>query len=67
MATAIFHRIGNTYMREPTGEFGLIANIWKRKDPEFAANMQWMHQQQGSPAEPGLEVSIQCWLVFGNC
>ena len=46
--------IGNTYMREPTGEFGLIANIWKRKDPEFAANMQWMHQQQGSPAEPGL-------------
>ena len=46
--------IGNTYMREPTGEFGLIAAIWKRKDPEFAANMQWMHQQQGSPAEPGL-------------
>jgi hypothetical protein len=46
--------IGNTYMREPTGEFGLIANLWKRKDPEFAANMQWMHQQHGSPAEPGL-------------
>jgi hypothetical protein len=46
--------IGNTYMREPTGEFGLIANLWKHKDPEFAANMQWMHQQQGSPAEPGL-------------
>jgi len=46
--------IGNTYMREPTGEFGLVANIWKRKDPEFAANMQWMHQQHGSPGEPGL-------------
>jgi hypothetical protein len=53
-----FHRhlppIGNTYMREPTGEFGLIASLWKHKDPEFAANMQWMHQQQGAPAEPGL-------------
>lgn len=46
--------IGNTYMREPTGEFGLIASLWKQKDPEFAANMQWMHQQQGSPPEPGL-------------
>jgi hypothetical protein len=46
--------IGNTYMREPTGEFGLIASLWKLKDPEFAANMQWMYQQQGSPAEPGL-------------
>ena len=53
-----FHRhlppIGNTYMREPTGQFGLIATLWKQKDPEFAANMQWMHQQQGAPAVPGL-------------
>jgi hypothetical protein len=46
--------IGNTYMSEPTGEFGLIASLWKRTDPEFAATMQWMHQQQGSPAEPGV-------------
>ncbi len=46
--------IGNTYMREPTGEFGVIASLWKQKDPEFAANMQWMHQQQGSSSEPGL-------------
>jgi hypothetical protein len=45
--------IGNTYMREPTGVFGLIATLWKQKDPEFAANMQWMHQQQGAPTEPG--------------
>jgi hypothetical protein len=59
--------IGNTYIREPTGEFGLIANLWKLKDPTFAANMQWMHQQQGSPAEPGLGGFIQRWPAFGNC
>src|SRR5262249_48640159 len=49
-----FPPIGNTYIREPTGEFGLVASLWKLKEPTFAANMQWMHQQQGSPTEPGL-------------
>ena len=46
--------IGNTYFNEPTGEFGLVARIWKEKDPEFAAQMQWMHRQQGSQPVPGI-------------
>jgi hypothetical protein len=40
--------IGNTYLHEITGEFGLVAGIWKEKDPAFAAQMQWMYHQQGS-------------------
>ncbi|MBC8115136.1 MAG: hypothetical protein H7062_12200, partial [Candidatus Saccharimonas sp.] len=33
--------IGNTDMYEPTSEFGLMAYLWRDKDPEFAARMQW--------------------------
>lgn len=46
--------IGNTYIQEPTGEFGIVASLWKEKDPEFAAAMQWMWRQQGSFPEPGI-------------
>jgi len=46
--------IGNTYVCEPTGEFGVIAGLWKDKDPRFAAEMQWMHLQHGSRATPGV-------------
>ena len=46
--------IGNTYLREPSGEFGLVARLWKKADPAFAAQMQWMYEQQGSSSEPGL-------------
>lgn len=45
--------IGNTWWNEPTGEFGIIARLWKEKDPKFASEMQWMHLQQGSPEIPG--------------
>lgn len=45
--------IGNTYWGEGCGEFGLVASLWKDKDPAFAAEMQWMQQQQGSLHEPG--------------
>ena len=41
--------IGNTYMLEPSGEFGTVAYLWRERDPYFSAEMQWMHQQQGSP------------------
>ena len=41
--------IGNTYMLEPSGEFGTVAYLWRDRDPQFSAEMQWMHQQQGSP------------------
>jgi hypothetical protein len=45
--------IGNTWIREASGEFGIVAGIWKEKDPEFAAQMQWMHRQHGSLNVPG--------------
>ena len=46
--------IGNTYLHEPTGEFGTVAYLWRRKDPAFASHMQWMHRQMNSFAEPGI-------------
>ena len=46
--------IGNTYVCEPTGEFGVIAGLWKDKDPRFASEMQWMHRRHGERATPGV-------------
>jgi len=46
--------IGHTYISEPTGEFGVLASLFKEKDPAFAAEMQWMFRQQGSWPEPGI-------------
>ena len=46
--------IGNTYMIEPTGEFGIIARLWREQDPPFAKQMQWMFRQQRSFREPGI-------------
>ena len=46
--------IGNTYINEPTGEYGMVAALWKDKDPQFAAQMKWMHEQEGAPATPGV-------------
>ncbi|HYG76532.1 MAG TPA: hypothetical protein VEK08_16125 [Planctomycetota bacterium] len=40
--------IGNTYLTEPSGIFGTMANLWKDRDPEFAASMQWMFEQHRS-------------------
>jgi hypothetical protein len=44
---------GNTYLQEATGEFGLLANIFRDKDPAFAAQMQWMFKEHRSWPEPG--------------
>jgi hypothetical protein len=41
-------RIGNTWLDEPSGLFGVVAALWKERDPQFASEMQWMYQQQGS-------------------
>jgi len=41
--------IGNTYHGEGTGMFGILATIWKDRDPAFAANMQWICEEHGSP------------------
>ncbi len=40
--------IGHTYHGEPTGIYGLMAALWKDRDPEFAQRMQWMYEQNGS-------------------
>lgn len=41
--------IGNTYMGEGTGMFGIVAGLWKDRDPKFAAELQWMNEEHGSP------------------
>lgn len=46
--------IGNTYQQETTSIFGHMAVIWRDRDPQFSAHMQWMHQQSGSPTSPGI-------------
>jgi len=49
-----WHPIGNSYRFEPSGAFGPLAYLWRERDPEFSANLQWMHQQQGSRTSPGV-------------
>ena len=44
--------IGNTFLLEPTGEFGLAAHLWRTTDPALSARLQWMHEASGSPAKP---------------
>ncbi len=46
--------IGHTYYNERTGMFGVMACLWKDRDPAFAAEMEWMHREQGSFGEPGI-------------
>lgn len=46
--------VGNTYINEATGEFGILASIWKEKDPQFASQMQWMYRQHKSWEDPGI-------------
>jgi hypothetical protein len=41
--------IGNTYYGESTGIFCIVAGLWKERDPQFAAHMQWMCEEHGSP------------------
>ncbi len=41
--------IGNTYKFEPTGIFAILASVYEKSDPTFAAQMQWMQYQQGNP------------------
>ena len=39
--------IGNTYLGETTGLFGIVAGLWQEHDPVFAAEMQWMSEAHG--------------------
>jgi len=46
--------IGNTYLGERTCLAGWMARIWREKDPQFAAAMQWTWKAHGSPRTPGI-------------
>jgi hypothetical protein len=46
--------IGNTYLNEPSGEFGILARLYKDRDPEFSAQMQWLFQQHRSYEGAGI-------------
>lgn len=46
--------LGHTYRNESTSAFGLMAFLWKDKDPKFAARMRWMHLEHGAFDAPGI-------------
>lgn len=46
--------VGNTDLLEPTGEFGIVAYLWKDRDPAFSAEMQWMYHQNNDYPQPGI-------------
>ncbi|MHB9134465.1 MAG: hypothetical protein ACYDBB_25615 [Armatimonadota bacterium] len=37
--------VGNTYLNEPNGESGILAYLFREKDPQFSAEMQWQFKQ----------------------
>lgn len=46
--------LGHTYAHERTNMFGTMAALWRERDPRFAAEMAWMHREQGEFTEPGI-------------
>jgi len=61
--------IGNTYLGERTCLAGWLARLWKEKDPEFAKQMQWAWNEQGSFTKPGIGGAYPSalgysWLMF---
>jgi hypothetical protein len=46
--------LGHTYANERTNMFGTMASVWKDKDPKLAAEMAWMHKEQGEFGQPGI-------------
>lgn len=46
--------LGHTYANERTNMFGTMAALWRDRDPRFAAEMAWMHREQGEFTEPGI-------------
>ena len=49
-----FPPIGDTWLFEASGQFAVIANLWKERDPAFAAEMQWLYQQYRSWPDAGI-------------
>jgi hypothetical protein len=56
--------LGHTYSNERTSTFGLLAYLWKEKDPAFASQMQWMHLEHGSFPEPGIKSYYPALMGF---
>lgn len=46
--------LGHTYANERTGMFGVMACLYRDRDPGFAAEMEWMHREHGAFGEPGI-------------
>lgn len=46
--------VGHTYASERSSEFGVMACLWREKDPAFASEMEWMHREHGRQMEPGI-------------
>jgi hypothetical protein len=46
--------LGNTYLMETSSIFGAVAKVFRQQDPQRAAQLQWMWQEQGKPRQAGL-------------
>ncbi|MHB0959338.1 MAG: hypothetical protein ACYC0X_23290 [Pirellulaceae bacterium] len=46
--------LGNTYLNEPCGEYGLLAYLFRDQDPQFSAEMQWQYKQNNLYGSPGI-------------
>jgi hypothetical protein len=46
--------LGNTYLMETSSVFGVVAKLFREQEPEKAAALQWMWQEQGKPTWAGL-------------
>ncbi len=46
--------LGNTYMNEPCGEYGLLAYLFREQDPQFSAEMQWQFNQNKQYGTAGI-------------
>lgn len=56
--------IGNTYHGEPTGVYGLLAGIWKERDPAFAGRMQTLYGENGSFGGLGIGWNFPAMLGY---
>ncbi len=46
--------IGNTYLNEPSGDYGLLAYLFRDYDPDFSAEMQWQFKQNNMYGAAGI-------------
>jgi hypothetical protein len=58
--------LGNTYMCEPNGDFGLLAYLFKDKDPQFSAEMQWQYLQNNKYGSAGVGGFFPAFAGYRN-